>query len=194
MAYTKTTWVDGGPPGISASNLNKIEQGIYDAHQQKVSKSGDTMTGKLTAPSYGSVDTRDTPTSPGDYKSEMRLQFKYLSSIGLNGIASGTYCQLVGYRAWDNDTGGRAHEVAFTDGGDIYYRNGTEAGGWGPWQKLWHAGNLSPSTSATANTVAQRDGNGDLTARVVKPTQYLQLPVLSSDPSSPPDGAIWMRS
>jgi hypothetical protein len=32
MAYTKTAWVEGGAPAITASNLNKIEQGIFDAH------------------------------------------------------------------------------------------------------------------------------------------------------------------
>ena len=101
---------------------------------------GGTMTGKLTAPSYGSQDTRSVATTPGNYTAEMRLQFKFLSAIGLSGIASGTYCQLLGYRAWTDDSGGRAHELAFTDGG-IYYRNGTQAAGWGSWQKVWHAGN-----------------------------------------------------
>lgn len=32
MPYTPTTWVPGGPPGISAARLNNIEQGIVDAH------------------------------------------------------------------------------------------------------------------------------------------------------------------
>lgn len=32
MAYTKTTWVDDNAPAINASNLNKIEQGIEEAH------------------------------------------------------------------------------------------------------------------------------------------------------------------
>jgi len=32
MAYTKTTWVNNTPPAIDETNLNKIEQGIYDAH------------------------------------------------------------------------------------------------------------------------------------------------------------------
>lgn len=31
MPYDKTTWNAGGPPGISAARLNKIEQGIADA-------------------------------------------------------------------------------------------------------------------------------------------------------------------
>ena len=32
MAYTKTAWVNDSKPAINAANLNKIEQGIADAH------------------------------------------------------------------------------------------------------------------------------------------------------------------
>ena len=32
MAYTKTDWVNDSKPAINAANLNKIEQGIADAH------------------------------------------------------------------------------------------------------------------------------------------------------------------
>ena len=32
MAYEKTTWVNDSKPAINAANLNKIEQGIADAH------------------------------------------------------------------------------------------------------------------------------------------------------------------
>lgn len=31
MAYVKTNWADGQAPALSAANMNKIEQGIYDA-------------------------------------------------------------------------------------------------------------------------------------------------------------------
>lgn len=31
MAYVKTNWADGQAPALSASNMNKIEQGIFDA-------------------------------------------------------------------------------------------------------------------------------------------------------------------
>ena len=34
MSYTKTNWVNGSAPPISAENLNKIEQGIYDNDSQ----------------------------------------------------------------------------------------------------------------------------------------------------------------
>lgn len=32
MAYTKTTWVDGSAPAITAAQLNRMEDGIDDAH------------------------------------------------------------------------------------------------------------------------------------------------------------------
>lgn len=33
MAYIKTNWVNDGVPAINATNLNNIEEGIYQAHQ-----------------------------------------------------------------------------------------------------------------------------------------------------------------
>ena len=33
MAYTKTTWRNNQSPAINADNLNHIEQGVYEAHQ-----------------------------------------------------------------------------------------------------------------------------------------------------------------
>ena len=34
MSYTPTTWIDGQLPALNDTNLNKIEQGIADAHTQ----------------------------------------------------------------------------------------------------------------------------------------------------------------
>lgn len=41
MAYTKTQWVNNQAPAIDADNLNKIEQGIYDAHEEITDVKGD---------------------------------------------------------------------------------------------------------------------------------------------------------
>lgn len=55
MAYTKTTWVNNSAPAISADNLNKIENGIYDNAED----CDDLLDGKIdldtTAPA-GTVD------------------------------------------------------------------------------------------------------------------------------------------
>lgn len=51
MPYQKTIWVPGGPPGIDADSLNKIEQGIEDAHievAKKLNQSGGKMTGQIS--------------------------------------------------------------------------------------------------------------------------------------------------
>ena len=45
MSYTKTNWVNNSEPPISADNLNKIEQGIYDATEGLAGKV-DKVTGK----------------------------------------------------------------------------------------------------------------------------------------------------
>lgn len=37
MAYTKTNWVNGGPPALSAENLNKMEDSIYDSSEGRIS-------------------------------------------------------------------------------------------------------------------------------------------------------------
>ena len=37
MAYIKTTWVNGGPPALSAENLNKIEDSVYDSSEGRIS-------------------------------------------------------------------------------------------------------------------------------------------------------------
>lgn len=152
MAYTKTTWVDGGPPGISASNLNKIEQGIYEAHQQKVSKSGDTMTGELKLEGQHVVIKRPS--------------------------TSGGWARGLDLRSGD-DTSTREAGIGFYGSGQ------------NPPHTIYLGFGNSPWTGDRGVLITE---DGDLTARVVKPTQYLQLPVLSSDPSSPPNGAIWMRS
>lgn len=34
MSYTKTNWKNNSTPALNASNLNKIEQGIYDLHSK----------------------------------------------------------------------------------------------------------------------------------------------------------------
>jgi len=44
MSYTQTTWVNGAKPSIDADNLNKMEQGIADAHSGV-----DTLTKGLSA-------------------------------------------------------------------------------------------------------------------------------------------------
>ncbi|MEG1695560.1 MAG: hypothetical protein RR282_00525 [Acinetobacter sp.] len=56
MAYTKTNWVNDSSPYIDAANLNKIEQGIKDAHDNAFD-GGDVLATQLT----GLIPINGTP-------------------------------------------------------------------------------------------------------------------------------------
>lgn len=66
MTYTKTNWVNDGVPAINATNLNNIEEGIYQAHEEieKIKSegvSGDTLP-------IGAIVTYDGDTIPDGYE------------------------------------------------------------------------------------------------------------------------------
>lgn len=64
MPYTKTTWANGTSPAISDVNLNKIEQGIYDALRQDgtTAMSGQLVTtaGTVSAPAIAPIGDTNT--------------------------------------------------------------------------------------------------------------------------------------
>ena len=43
MAYVPTEWVNGQPPAINATNLNKLEQGVVDANSSTIPVGGVIM-------------------------------------------------------------------------------------------------------------------------------------------------------
>lgn len=51
MTYSKTTWVQNNPPYINATNLNKLEQGVADAHAYR---------GLIDAREFGAVNDNST--------------------------------------------------------------------------------------------------------------------------------------
>lgn len=79
MAYTKTTWVNGSAPALDATNLNKIETGIDDAHDAAaaavqpadvgtaaaldVPASGDAATGEVVKGDDTRLSDARTPTA-----------------------------------------------------------------------------------------------------------------------------------
>ena len=67
MAYTKTTWVNDTAPAINATNLNKMEQGIYDAH-----------------------DTADAATSAISTLPKLQYGYVTVSSIAANSYKDAT--------------------------------------------------------------------------------------------------------
>ncbi len=77
-------------------------------------------------------DSRSTPTTPLQYNFKLKPSFKFNTVLGLN--APGFYSTVLGIRGWGDDSGGKAHELAFTDA-DLYIRSGYDAG-WEAWRKI----------------------------------------------------------
>lgn len=110
-------------------------------------------------------DTRSVATAPGDYVRSLKSDFKMGTSVGL---PDATYYTLVGLRGWSDDSGGPAHEMAFSNSKGIYYRTGTLAAGWGIWRKILvenTAGNVGIGTDVPKEKLSV---NGKIRAQEVK--------------------------
>lgn len=55
MAYSKTTWVNGGPPAISAANLNNIEDCVADLDDGKISLDTTAPAGTVDGDLYAAI-------------------------------------------------------------------------------------------------------------------------------------------
>ncbi len=67
--YVPTTWANGGAPGISAENLNKIESGIDTAHQEIDAGwvPGDIKQSACSTPSLGWLECNGAAVSRTTY-------------------------------------------------------------------------------------------------------------------------------
>lgn len=67
--YVPTTWVNGGAPGISAENLNKMENGIDMAHQEIDAgwSPGDIKTTARSTPPVGWLECNGAAVSRTTY-------------------------------------------------------------------------------------------------------------------------------
>ncbi|MFR4188418.1 MAG: hypothetical protein ACLT2I_00395 [Corynebacterium variabile] len=65
MAYEPTEWVNDASPDVEASNLNKIEQGIKDAHDAAAAAQS-TANGKVSTADFAAaiarIEALETPS------------------------------------------------------------------------------------------------------------------------------------
>lgn len=92
MSYMKTNWVNGQAPAINADNLNKIEQGIEDAHEaidQLIDITASENTGKaiigdllIQWGSTGNLTPSGSSANYSTYKDiTFELPYKYVPTI-----------------------------------------------------------------------------------------------------------------
>lgn len=89
-------------------------------------------------------DTRSTNYSP--YQSGFNTKgwsATHLKANTTDGLSDGgNYHASVYIYPWGDSSGGHAHNIAFTDNGNLWMRHGTSS--WSSWSKVWTSGNLNP--------------------------------------------------
>jgi hypothetical protein len=86
MAYSKTTWANGTTPAISANNLNKIEQGIYESVEGKDALKNEynfSSIGNSTFYPYGNFQSSGLNTD-GSFKTDQKYRVSCTKHISFD--------------------------------------------------------------------------------------------------------------
>ena len=111
-----------------------------------VTSSG-TVTRAYRADWVDVYDTRSTVISPYNGGNHVRFDFKGNSADGLND--GGAYHGIMHFQQWSDSSGGKSHQIGFTDNNNIYARINSNNSTWGSWSRLAHASEI-PSLSGYA--------------------------------------------
>ena len=191
-AYSKTTWIDGSAPAIEATNLNKMEQGIFDSLRQDGST---TMSGQLVTTAGSAATPAIAPTGDsntgiffpaadtiafGEGGAEaMRINSSGQVGIGCDATSALEVKAAQGVIKLASTTGTNStyHKIDNTGGtltlgidnstGSSQFGAGNYAGG------LWHSGNYN-LTFGTNNSVRMTiSGGGNVGIGTTSPAYTL---------------------
>jgi hypothetical protein len=111
-------------------------------------------------------DMRTVADLPGDFKFRVSVDFKQRSIAGIPG--SSPYSAIMTVAPWFDHSGGKNHQMAFSDDG-IFHRTGNQgASEWDPWNKFVTedaAGNVGIGTTLPKERLSV---NGRIRAQEVK--------------------------
>lgn len=88
-------------------------------------------------------DTRNTNYAPYNSNISKGLTTVHMKTTGIDGLADGgNFHSSIYITPWMDASGGHAHNIAFTDNGNMWMRHGTAS--WSEWVKVYHSGNFNP--------------------------------------------------
>ncbi len=128
------------------------------APSYKLDVTGDVRATSRFLGRYYMFDTRNVNDAPTAYATEMALEFKSASTLG---VSTSTYGGLLTIAPWSDNSGGFHHQLYFNDGG-IAYRTGQPASAtWNAW------GNILTTTGGTTNYVSKFNAAGSLVNSII---------------------------
>ncbi|WP_235867358.1 hyaluronate lyase N-terminal domain-containing protein [Priestia abyssalis] len=135
---------------VAAQTVGDMLKSIYDTSNNgkvDVAESADSVawvgvTGKPSTfpPSTHThdrlavTDTRSANTAPADYDKELKVEFKYRSTISAPGTA--TYGGLITLAPWSDGSGGHATQIFASSDGLFIRRASLDATSWGTWEAI----------------------------------------------------------
>lgn len=148
-ASTFMEWRDGGK-GLSLGKFSEKDglevdwpsyfyQSMYGPHDKQIVNSKGDFAVQDNRTEDGSTDFGDKG---------VRFNFRRNDADGLND--SGSFHGVMSFQPWTDKSGGKTHELAFTDGDNLYARHADIGGQWGTW-------NLIPRGIQTVLKVSFRD-------------------------------------
>lgn len=108
-------------------------------------------------------DTRYTPTTPDSYSQSLMPHFKAGGALGL----PNPYYTIIGLRGWSDNSGGKSHELAFSDENQILFRSG-HAPQWEGWRKLLTSSENGNYGIGTASPTELLSVNGKIRSKELK--------------------------
>lgn len=80
------------------------------------------------------IDGRNGVSTPDSYYRAVIANFRSASLFGLPTVGSG-FVTTLGLRPWADNTGGKSHELAFSDDSKVFFRSGSSPA-WESWREL----------------------------------------------------------
>ena len=198
LNYDKSVSFEGGVSATSLSSSGTASvSGTLTA--STIKKSGGTSAqflkadGSVDGNSYSTTshthqsllagDTRSVATTPANYRGNTKgLHCVGLKTSSILGISSSaTYQNLLGLAPWSDNSGGKAHELAF-DGssGNIHHRVGATE--WEAWRKLAHTDDIPTKVSALTNDAGYLTTHQDISGKVNKTDVESTITSTSTNP------------
>lgn len=180
-----------------SANQGRVLAGLINTLSTNISnqyalRDGSNATGRWRG-GLACFDVRDTNYTPHDLN--MGLELLFLRNNTNNLKDGGEYNGVFSFRQWASGSGwsgGKAHQLSFTDNGNIWHRTSSGDDSWGTWKKLAYSTDIpsslkNPYSLTTFGVVY--DGS---TAKTVTTSTFVsQLP---EGTSTVTDGTMFITS
>ena len=110
-----------------------------------------TKVAEATKADYVDIyDTRSSVIPPFNGGNHVRFDFKYNTKDGL--VDGGTFHTVMHVQQWSDNSGGKSHQLGFTDNNNVFTRINTNDTTWGAWVKLWTENHFSSTQISNWHT------------------------------------------